>query len=84
MCQTIKAAHAGLRYRGTVAGQLYKSRKPRSFFVISDIGTQIKQILEKKGTWNHILQAKARIHQTEIDKNYMFLQILLMASVTEN
>ncbi|XP_070581449.1 uncharacterized protein [Ptychodera flava] len=48
----------GLRYKGPYSSQMKANRQPRCYFIIADIGAQLKNILERKGVWSLIEKSK--------------------------
>ena len=48
----------GLRYKGSTASQLKAGRQPRAFFVLGDIESQLRSLLERKGVWDIIQTTK--------------------------
>ena len=55
----------GLRFKGS-RGQQHK-RQRKSFFVVADVKSQIKNILEKDGVWDSMMEYKLKsYHESEL------------------
>ncbi len=60
----------GLRYKGLEEAQVKPTRKPRCFFVIADIASQITKLLQKSGIWEAVRSTKTHIQNTSDDANH--------------
>ena len=63
-CETPKCS--GLRYKGGLAAQTKPSRLPRQFFVVADIKSQLKYLLEQDGLLEKIFDTKRKAKNSKL------------------
>ena len=63
-CETPECS--GLRYKGGLAAQTKPSRLPRQFFVVADIKSQLKYLLEQDGLLEKIFDTKRKAKNSKL------------------
>jgi len=55
----------GLRYTGPVSSQTMSNRQPRCFFIIADVESQLRSLVERNNIWLEIQKTKQSIKVNE-------------------
>lgn len=55
----------GLRYTGSVSSQTVSNRQPRCFFIIADVESQLRSLIDRINIWDEIQKTKQSINADE-------------------
>lgn len=53
---------SGLRYTGPLSSQMVTNRQPRCFFIIADVESQLRSLVERNNIWNELQKTKQSVN----------------------